>query len=431
MLVGIDDTDSLEGGCTTYLASLLVDKLGFSDGIEFEEPTKLPKNWTDPSIPRLVRLNPNIPYKTRGNAAISFWVPEDIADKTRELVFKFISGQAKLDDENTNPGIAFMRDYSKLSLLRNLYERAVSEYVTIEEAEKVADKAGVEIYGFNNGRGVIGALAAIGANLQGDATFELISYREKKNHGREREIDAGSVHLMNDELFPTTFHNIDPETKQTLITPKGSDPVYCGIRGETVEAVEKAWKMIKPLEDIERIQVFVSNQATDAHLREKKISQIKPYDCVMAEGLVEGNPWTIEGGHVFFGLSGGAYTIDCAAYEPTGRLRELVRELVSGDRVRVYGGVGRYKKTINIEKLEVLKLKEKTRVTVPLCCNKRMSSAGKGKGYKCKKCGRRVGEEAAVEEEMDREIGAGFYEVPSRARRHLSKPLHRMKQIKG
>jgi len=431
MLVGIDDTDSLEGGCTTYLASLLVDKLGFSDGLEFEEPTKSPKNWTDSSIPRLVRLNPNIPYKTRGNAAISFWVPDDIADKTRELVFKFISGQARLDDENTNPGIAFMRDYSKLSLLRNLYERAVSEYVTIEEADKVADKAGVEIYGFNNGRGVIGALAAIGANLQGDKTYELVAYRERKNHGREREIDAESVHLMNEKMFPQTFNNIDPETKQILITPKGSDPVYCGIRGETTEAVEKAWKMINPLEDIERTQVFVSNQATDAHLREKKIHQIKPYDCVIAEGLVEREPWTIEGGHVLITLTNGDDAIDCAAYEPTGNLRKAVKELITGDRIKIYGGVGRYKKTINIEKLEVLKLKEKTRVTAPICCNKRMSSAGKGKGYKCRKCGRRVGVEAAVEEEMDREIRVGFYEVPPRARRHLSKPLHRMRQIKG
>ncbi len=431
MLVGIDDTDSLEGGCTTHLASLLVDRLGPLGDIDTNESTDLPEGWVEHQLPHLVRLNPNIPYKTRGNAAISFWVPDDIADKTRELVFKFISGQARLDDENTNPGIAFMRDYSKLSLLRNLYERAVSEYVTIEEADKVADKAGVEIYGFNNGRGVIGALAAIGANLQGDKTYELVAYRERKNHGREREIDAESVHLMNEKMFPQTFNNIDPETKQILITPKGSDPVYCGIRGETTEAVEKAWKMINPLEDIERTQVFVSNQATDAHLREKKIHQIKPYDCVIAEGLVEREPWTIEGGHVLITLTNGDDAIDCAAYEPTGNLRKAVKELITGDRIKIYGGVGRYKKTINIEKLEVLKLKEKTRVTAPICCNKRMSSAGKGKGYKCRKCGRRVGVEAAVEEEMDREIRVGFYEVPPRARRHLSKPLHRMRQIKG
>lgn len=431
MLVGIDDTDSLEGGCTTYLASLLVDKLGLSDGVDIEESGILPKTWVKYPYPRLVRLNPNIPYKTRGNGAVAFWVPDEIADKTRELVFKFISGQAKLDDENTNPGIAFVRDYSKLPLLRNLYKKAVSEYVTIEEAEKVADKAGVEIYGFNNGRGVIGALAAVGSDLREDNTFELLAYRRRRNYGMERKIDVNSINLMNDELFPQSFHNIDPETKQTLITPKGRDPVYCGIRGETAEVVDRAWGMLKPLEDIERTQVFVSNQATDAHLREKKISGIKPYDCVIAEGLVEGEPWTIEGGHVFFSLADGNSAIDCAAYEPTGGLRETVRELIAGDRVRVSGGVGRYKKTINMEKLEVLELKEKTRVTAPLCCNKRMSSAGKGKGYKCKKCGKRVGEEAAVEEKMDRKVREGFYEVPPRARRHLSKPLHRMKQIKG
>ena len=54
--LGIDDTDSKLGMCTTYLAAVLAERLsgfGLAD------------------YPRLIRLNPNIRYKTRGNAAFA------------------------------------------------------------------------------------------------------------------------------------------------------------------------------------------------------------------------------------------------------------------------------------------------------------------------------------------------------------------------
>lgn len=56
-----------------------------------------------------------------------------------------------------------------------------------------------------------------------------------------------------------------------------------------------------------------------------------------------------------------------------------------------------------------------------------MTSAGKNKGFKCKKCGNKVisSEKIAVEEK--RELVEGkFYETPVSARRHLAKPLCRM-----
>lgn len=49
--IGIDDTDSSEGMCTTYIAILLREALR-----EVGEPI---------GFPRLIRLNPTIPYKTR------------------------------------------------------------------------------------------------------------------------------------------------------------------------------------------------------------------------------------------------------------------------------------------------------------------------------------------------------------------------------
>ncbi len=49
MIIGIDDTDSSEGMCTTYLGALLLDELQAYGTVE--------------ALPLLVRLNPTIPIK--------------------------------------------------------------------------------------------------------------------------------------------------------------------------------------------------------------------------------------------------------------------------------------------------------------------------------------------------------------------------------
>ncbi|MEM3041015.1 MAG: DUF1743 domain-containing protein, partial [Nitrososphaerota archaeon] len=89
------------------------------------------------------------------------------------------------------------------------------------------------IHKFKNGRGIIGALAAIG--FTGEKTYELISYRNPSNYGKKRQINLESVHKMNEKMFPRVFDNIDAETGRILITPHGNDPVFCGIRGISKE----------------------------------------------------------------------------------------------------------------------------------------------------------------------------------------------------
>ena len=58
LYIGIDDTDSPDGMCTTYLASQIINK--------FEENGIVLKDY-----PRLIRLNPFARFKTRGNGAVS------------------------------------------------------------------------------------------------------------------------------------------------------------------------------------------------------------------------------------------------------------------------------------------------------------------------------------------------------------------------
>ncbi len=111
------------------------------------------------------------------------------------------------------------------------------------------------------------------------------------------------------------------------------------------------------------------------------------------------------------------------AYEPTKGFRYIVRSLVAGDEVIAAGS---FKKgSINLEKIRVVSLAKDIMTRPPFCvlCEKRMTSDGREKGYKCKKCGAR----ATIPEvtEIPRAIIPGWYEVPPTARRHLAKPLCR------
>jgi len=406
MLVGIDDTDSEKCMCTTYLAAVLCEALGVGD------------------YPKLVRLNPNIPYKTRGNGAVAFEAFGD-AKKIRETVLSAVERYAQFREKKTNPGVAFMENAGKqdMDILDELYRNAVSRLVTIEEAEDAAKKTGAEIHKFKNGRGIIGALSAIGAKLP-DKTYEIIAYRSHKK--REKKIDRESIFRMDAETYPETFNNVDRKTGRILITPRGYDPVFCGIRGNSVEAVKKAWSIIKPLEEIERTQIFVTNQGTDAHLRKKKVGEIAPYDCAIVEGAVSQEPRTVTGGHVLFRLTDDTGAIDCAAYKPTGEFRDVVRKLATGDVLQVYGGISKHPGTLNIEKIRILSLAKAYEKEAPACCGRNMTSAGKNKGYKCKKCGKRV--RSKEQKEVDRGLQTGFYEIPPGARRHLAMPLSRMEK---
>jgi tRNA(Ile2)-agmatinylcytidine synthase len=406
MFVAFDDTDSRRGMCTTYLCALLCEKLGVK------------------KYPKLIRLNPNIPFKTRGNGAVAFEAEGDY-EEIKKTVLKYVKKYSKVKDEKTNPGVVFIERLGskEKKILREFYLRAVSELVTIKDAEKTAKKVGAEIHKFKNGRGIIGALAAVGADLP-DRTFEFVAYRKRKIG--ERKIDSRSVYEMDEATYPDTFNNIDYKLKRILILPHGPDPVYCGIRGESPEIVEKAWKNIRPLEEIERTIIFVTNHGTDAHLRKKKIKEIKPYDCAIIDGTVVDEPIRMHGGHVFFSIKDSSGTIGCAAYKQTGDFREAILKLMPGDRIHAFGGISRYPDTLNLEKIKVLRLATLYEKVVPVCCAKNMKSAGKNKGYKCIKCGRK--ERKTRLREICRSIKLELYEATAGARRHLSKPLIRIKK---
>ncbi len=379
------------------------------------------KNYHIIGHPRLVRLNPNIPWKTRGNGAVSINLENGDPKKIKEIIEEFIDKYARFDDKKTNPGFVILKKRPS----SEIYEKSVKGIVSLEETEKLLDSLGAVYKGYKNKRGLIGATASVAWSPKLDKTYELIAYREKKRWGTKRQVDSNSVRKIN-ESFSSTFDNFDYENNHNRLVPSSPCPVLYGIRGENIDDLIQASSVVKS-EKVESWIIFETNQGTDEHLQRRNINKIAPYQSVITEGVVTKIPYTIEGGHVIFSIKDSTGEIDCAAYEPTKQFREIIRELIPGDKIEVYGGVREKPLTINLEKINTKHLeKQVEKVENPVCpkCGKHMKSKGTGQGYKCKKCGTKS--EKPLVKERKRNIKIGFYEVPVCARRHLSKPLKRM-----
>lgn len=413
LYIGIDDTDSPQGMCTTYLASQIINK--FQDnGIELVD------------YPRLIRLNPFARFKTRGNGGVSLKIlNDDKADLAKQIVLEEVGELSMFDCDNTNPGVIFY-DGEITQEMEDYAFRAIYEFISIEEAEEFGKSVGCEIHKFKKGRGIIGSIAAISLPLD-DFTYELLAYRVAENFGTERQIDYDSVYEMDRQTFPDTFENIDYSENYIAIEPKTPCPVLYGIRSNTVEALKKAKGIVKVSEPIGDWCIFKTNQHTDMHIQKASdIASMKQYGCYCVEGEVKNRPKIIDGGHMFFYIKDDSGEIECGAYEPTKNFRKIVSHLRPGDIIKAYGGIGE-QNTFNVEKFQVVKLND-VEYQNPICeCGKRMTSAGKNKGFKCKKCGNRIASDEKVPIKIQRFLeNAQFYETPVSARRHLSKPICRM-----
>jgi tRNA(Ile2)-agmatinylcytidine synthase len=402
MLIGIDDTDSPQGMCTTYLGAVLARRL-IHEHMQVKEA-------------HLVRLNPNVTWKTRGNAAIALDVDGD-AGRAFEIACATVEELADLSCGNTNPGVVVADE----RLDPAFYSKAVTDFCEIDEAVSILEAAGARYRGWKNRRGLIGATAAVASDLA-DRTSEILVYRQLERWGTPREVDRDSLFAAESETFPHTWDTVDPVNNVVVCVPHTPDPVLFGIRGESPAWVMRARQKIRSEQPgIE--QIYVTNQGTDAHLLPGKIGQLSDLRSYSVPGMVTGSPETQVGGHVSFIMNDGDFTVRCMAYEPTKNFRQIIRQLVPGDTVIA---VGSFKKgSINLEKIKIVSLARHSITRPPLCttCSKRMTSDGKGKGWKCKKCGARAADPEV--QEMFRTLKTGWYEVPPTARRHLAKPLCR------
>ncbi|MGB9964638.1 TiaS agmantine-binding domain-containing protein [Halobacterium hubeiense] len=407
-VVALDDTDSRERGmCTTYAAHLVAERLR-ERGASVERAL-------------LVRLNPAVEYKTRGNAALAVHADVDPAVGLA-VAEEVVAEAAETDDPRTNPGVVVAPDADAPDPITEFAERAMREHLDPGEASALAAAHGYETAQWANGRGVVGALAAVGAwSAFGEWTRERIDYRAPERWGTERDVDAESVFSAADAAYPDAWDTVDREEDELVCVPHTPGPILYGIRGEDGETVAEVADAIDS-EPVHASELFVTNQGTDAHLREANLADLEDGRAYRVDATVAGEPETRRGGHVFVPVEDDGVRVECAAFEPTKRFRDRVRALRPGDRLTVCGEVS--DGTLKLEKFAVRDL-DATELATPQCpdCGTSMESAGADQGYRCRDCG--TAAPGKVEREVDRDLERGWYEVPPCARRHVAKPLIR------
>ncbi|ELZ75485.1 hypothetical protein C455_15868 [Haloferax larsenii JCM 13917] len=409
-VIGLDDTDSRTlGMCTTYLATLVAEAIEQEGG----------------AVERLllIRLNPAVEHKTRGNAALAIHTDAP-AGTAFDVARAELERWAVVDDDRTSPGLVVAPGSPDTvsTAVEEFARDAVRDFHDTDRAVELATESGFLSQGWHGGRGRIGALAAVGAWAAFDEwTYEHISYREFHRCGTPREVDFDSVFEAADAGYPDAWDTVDQVEGEAVCVPNAPGPILHGIRGDDPETVRSVAADIVS-EPIDRSATFLTNQGTDAHLRDGSLSDLRDERAYRVTGSVASKPETRTGGHVFFDLSEDDATITVAAFEPTKRFRDHVRSLRVGDRLTVCGEVS--DGTLKLEKFAVRDL-VRTELATPTCrdCGRTMKSAGRNQGYRCRDCG--TDAPGKVETPLDRALEVGWYEVPPCARRHIAKPLVR------
>lgn len=413
--LGLDDTDSEEGMCTTYLTTIILQKL-LKEKIEMLD------------YPNLIRLNPNIPWKTRGNAALCLRLKTNNPNKIFKIAKNNLIKYSESKKGKANSGLIMLCSEQVPDEIKKFAIKCLYESVKMSELKQIINSHEIEYFGQGTKRGLIGALAAIGNTLLSDHTYELIGYR--KNNNGERGVSLTSVIKMDNCTELSTFNNIDYNNYRILITPHGKDPICFAIRGNNSNGLYKAMTMLELYEPIERFAIFRTNQGTNEHLKkELDLNQLKSFQSGYTNGIINKKPVTKRGGHVFLEIKSKNRIINCAIYAPSIALKKAARKLEKGDSVEVGGGIRRkskkYKRILNAEYIKINNLVQKIIIKNPICkkCQKTMKSIGYEKGFKCKKCSIRTKE--SKKKTIKREIKLGLYlPIPS-SQRHLTKPINR------
>ena len=343
--------------------------------------------------------------------------PRKVIDAASEV----LEAHAEFSCTNTNPGIVCSNHRPP----KTVYWGAVRGLLTLSAVEDQLKEAGAVWKGYKNGRGVIGAAAAMSWSPR-DRSWEVITYRSSDRIGTPRDIDADSVMTMDRET-KHTFHNYDHDSGHVAIAPASPCPVLFGIRGDSPEELLAARQMVRG-EAPSSWLLYLTNQGTDDHIMARRVRALET--CMSAKLLVDviDTPRAIEGGHVIVRVSDGE-EIDAMFYEPSGELRMAARGLLPGDRATLFGSYRESPRGFNVEKMHVIAAPPTLRkARNPLCpdCSKRMGSIGRGQGYRCKVCGRRARENQAEYVDAERSVHPGWYEPPVASRRHLYKPVRRM-----
>ncbi len=430
MIVAADDTDSMRGNCTTFLASEIINVVTGS-------------GWDLIGYPRLVRLNPAIPWKTRGNGALvmefgkgagkKFKIGEihgkdvfafpgkDKNEPEVEFLRKIITPVVEEfhDPDDSDPGILITSvrpDY-------RFYRKGVSRVVNRSEIEDEIIRIKGTKMEWGCGRGIIGCVCG-SAWIPEDKTYELLTYRPRERWGTKRIYDKKTVEEVEHSIV-SSFNSWDDRHSKVAMVPATPCPVMYGFRADDPEDLMKGHEILKT-EEQERWLIFETNQGTDDHIIENpSLEEFIPNSSYAFDGIVL-KTRRIKGGHTFVDMDSYLGPVTAGIYAPAEEFRFVLDWLIPGDKIRVYGELRDEPRTLNIEKIQVKELVEdRRRIFSPVCpgCGRKMESVGRGGGYRCRKCKTKA---EGGYETVRRKIVTGWYEPPTEARRHLSKPLKRM-----
>ena len=432
--IGIDDTDSLEGMCTTYLGAKL-----------FFELSKLYPLVEIHDFPYLLRLNPNVPHRTKGNGCVILYgqVHSSLVSIFQSMILKTFNKYSQIESTNTNPGLIIW--YGEIpDQLYKFGQRALYDIIPISDVEEFIQLRNVIYYSPKSKLGLIGSLAGIGLLHQLlDVTYELLIYRNPPYFPSRNE-NKKTIWEINEDKYKL-FNCVDYTNKSIKIIPRGLDPVFCGIRGEDPFLLLEYWKAIQPQPEYEFWIIFKTNQGTNAHIITTPINSFDhplflPYRVIKIEGFVYSNPIMELGGHVSFEFKDliSKKTIRVYAYEPTKGFRFKIKNLIIGDKIEISGNIRPssefFPESINLEQILILKLVEKEVKLNPKCqlCNKRMESAGKNQPFRCKKC-KTFTTKSNFETYIEQRnlIENKIYLPDIDAQRHLTKPLKRISRNEG
>ncbi|MHA2032843.1 MAG: TiaS agmantine-binding domain-containing protein, partial [Candidatus Kariarchaeaceae archaeon] len=304
---GLDSTDSIDGGCTTWTFSRLLDALfRRDDSLRFLD------------YPRLIRLNPNIPNKTRGNASLAAHIKSNLSsNEILNIVVPIIKKDTQqYGTKNKSPGFVLSK-----RVITQKWDYNEALQCVIDQTEITQNQEGIYFWP-NLNLAHIGAIAAIIASFASDFTYELIGYRRVQNFGKERKLKLTNLIQLIDE-YPSTFSSYDFEGRRELIAPSGPDPIFCGIRGDKVSDLRNFFRRLQIDEPLASGTIFKTNQVTNAHV-ERTHSSLMPYTVISTRVMVISEPIEYRGGHVKIQVRISNSVIECIAFEPTKTLRDAV-----------------------------------------------------------------------------------------------------------
>lgn len=389
--LGLDDTDSLEHGCTTYTFHLLLE--GLPDSVQI-------------STPKLVRLWPFAQQRTRGNAAVAVELKTEDEEQLLAYLETFwkqniVPLAGRLSESNhdvrqqypSDPGMVW---FSSDRPDETFYVASVRQEVQLSDVPSATRAWG--------GQGRIGATAAVSWRER-QPTWEAIVWRRVERHGQNERLVCDSTLERIDQL-PSTFLSRDPRKGTSLVAPRGPCPVLFGVRARDFTTAKYAGLELRNAEQTEDsigMRVFVTNQATDDHLSEPVQTTV-----LSSEILNRGSTCIV--------TENGQWM----AFEESGPIKRLAQWFKPGDVIEG-NGLSPEAGVLHLEKLRLISSVPSRERPMCIKCRVRMKSMGSGQGCRCPKCKDRTDD---VWNEVARiPPFTSWVQPPHGSRRHLAKPL--------